>query len=131
MTAPVSLPDFLRTRYAEEAEALRSFMDKKACEALSHAEITMSTTVTQLAYDGPLSTCAPYEVDALNQKVRDIESKLRIVRHVEDILSERLPDEMVPRSFAKAARTDAEYVLRLLAAPFAGHVDYRKEWAVD
>lgn len=52
--------------------------------------------------------------------LRDIESKRRMVRHLDEI---NLRDD-----WPMPARNLAAYTMRLLALPYDNHPDYRKEW---
>lgn len=60
--------------------------------------------------------------------LREVAAKQALADHLAGIIAERLPNPVVPRSMAKVARARAEYALRLLVLPYAGHPDCRQEW---
>jgi hypothetical protein len=111
---PAEIADFLLARYAEDQALLDSW---DAAHPHPHTADPRIETLSWRAVAG----ASGFEIPR-NRFAAEIDAKTSIVETCQstwDDLSES--DEPSPR-------TDAEFVLRLLAAPYAAHPHYRAEW---
>jgi hypothetical protein len=99
------IADFLRARYAEDAQAVRANWNRDGI-------------TSQQYHDTPIDP---------TRLLADLEAKLALVDHMVGMLTAAEGDTEVDHYGALGA---AEQTLCLLAQPFAGHPDHKgEEWA--